>query len=149
MANYEILYSSLAKKQMTAEELTEMLRKTRSYNNINGITGCLIYKDRDFLQFLEGEEEAVKKLFYEKIAKDKRHIKLKVIWEGFTETKSFNDWSMAFENLSSDVISNKSYKPLTSKQLDFVESDEDTTTKRLFINFVKLIKRTDHLKDAD
>jgi len=126
---------------MTSSDLLDLLRNARIYNLEHGITGCLIYKDRDFMQFIEGEKAAIEHLFHQKISKDDRHHKIKVIWEGPTNVQSFKDWSMAFENLSKSIVQDSSFRDLSNEFSIPENSDSDTTAKRLFVNFIKLIKK--------
>jgi len=141
MQNYELLYTSLSKTEMSQTDLLKLLQTSKKYNLEHGITGCLIYKDRDFMQFLEGEKSAVEHLFHDRIFKDDRHHKIKIVWEGPTPEKSFENWTMAFENLSKNYIEDPNYQNLESDFSHLTESQADTTAKRLFVNFVKLIKK--------
>lgn len=94
---YEILYSSISVVKFDAQAIKDLLRQCFDNNEKNGITGCMIYKKREFIQVVEGEKEQVLQLF-EKIKKDTRHTKIKIIWEGETAKRSFDKWLMGFYN---------------------------------------------------
>ncbi|WP_066253198.1 BLUF domain-containing protein [Hydrogenophaga flava] len=95
MALYEIIYTSLASRDLPPEELAQLLDKARAHNASQGITGMMIYHRREFMQLLEGEQAAVQAL-YERIAGDPRHQQLRKIWDGPIRERGFSDWGMAF-----------------------------------------------------
>lgn len=95
MALYEIIYVSLATRDLTAPELAQLLDKARVNNASQGITGMMVYHRREFMQLLEGEQDAVQSL-YERIADDPRHQQLRKIWDGPIRERGFSDWGMAF-----------------------------------------------------
>lgn len=92
---YEIVYTSLATHDLGPAELTALLDHARQANQARGITGMMIYRKREFLQLLEGEQAAVQAL-YERIACDERHQHIAKIWDGPIAARSFGDWEMAF-----------------------------------------------------
>jgi hypothetical protein len=98
-----LIYLSAATVPFSALELRELLTKSRENNSKLHITGMLLFKDGNFLQALEGEEKKVLAL-YEKIALDRRHQSLVVLWQGPCSERVFPDWSMGFHDLrSADV----------------------------------------------
>ncbi len=96
---YEILYTSLSKEKFDAASIQTLLQQCYDNNVVNNITGCMVFKKREFIQVIEGEKEVVLQLF-EKIKKDERHSKLKVIWQGKTLERSFEKWLMGFYNFN-------------------------------------------------
>jgi hypothetical protein len=58
----------------------------------------LLYKDRNFMQVLEGPEEEVRKLV-EIIRADARHAGFIKLLDRAIEKREFSEWSMAFRNL--------------------------------------------------
>lgn len=95
MALYEIIYTSLATRDLSPEELTQLLDQARAHNASRGITGMMIYHRREFMQLIEGEQAAVEAL-YDRIADDPRHQQLRKIWDGPVRERGFPDWGMAF-----------------------------------------------------
>ncbi len=73
----------------------------------------LIYFDGTFVQFLEGSEERIDILF-SKIENDKRHQKIVLLLEGFSEKREFSEWSMAYKHLKLQetikIIGQKDFK---------------------------------------
>jgi hypothetical protein len=76
-----------------------ILKQSDINNKINSVTGVLIYNGGVFLQLLEGRNEDILAL-YSKILIDKRHSKIKKIYEGYSNSRIFNDWTMAHKNIN-------------------------------------------------
>jgi hypothetical protein len=76
-----------------------MLKEANENNTKSGITGMLLYKDGQFMQVLEGPEEAVRATF-RRIDKDPRHHGVMVLLKGPVEERRFPGWSMAFRDLN-------------------------------------------------
>lgn len=95
MALYELVYLSLAEHPMSDSELRDLLTKARAYNDAHGITGVLIYRDREFMQLLEGEQADVMAL-YAHIEHDQRHRQVHCVWEGPIKARSCQGWLMGF-----------------------------------------------------
>lgn len=95
-----LVYASSAVLPFSRSDLEELLATSRENNARAGITGMLLYKDGNFMQVLEGDEEAVRTL-YDRIALDPRHRGEITLQQGFTEERQFPDWSMGFRDLHS------------------------------------------------
>ena len=96
-----ILYVSEVADDCGDRETTDILRISRTNNAKNSVTGMLVRKEKEFLQFIEGPPEVVDTLF-DKIKVDVRHRSVKIIEEGMSADRVFFDWQMGFaseENL--------------------------------------------------
>lgn len=93
-----LVYVSSAGRLFTTKELLAILGKFKRNNDLLGITGMLLYKDGNFIQALEGEEQNVRNLFA-KVSRDPRHRGVMTLAEGFRAERQFSGWSMAFRNL--------------------------------------------------
>ena len=94
----ELLYSSLAAEDVTEHDLVALLETSRRNNAAVGITGLLVFHAGSFMQLLEGEEEAVMRL-YQKILDDARHTQSRILWKGPIPQRTFGEWTMAFKQL--------------------------------------------------
>lgn len=104
MGLYHLIYQSQALATLSEPALLELLQKARAYNTARGITGLLLHAPNgQFLQVIEGEEAAVRHLYYERIATDPRHEHLVVLSEGPSTATAFSDWSMSFRMSSPPV----------------------------------------------
>lgn len=94
---FSLVYKSIAKPNFKQEGIQNMLERARVYNSSQGITGCLLYYEGTFLQYLEGNQIKVLKLF-DKIREDKRHTQIHLLTHSEVEQREFKKWDMAFEN---------------------------------------------------
>lgn len=131
MALHEIIYTSLASRDLPPEELAQLLDKARVNNAAQGITGMMIYHRREFMQLLEGEQAAVQAL-YDRIAGDPRHQQLRKIWDGPIRERGFTDWGMAFVAPDAlDLRRKPGYQDLLDHGLR--HSPGDSTGKKLLL----------------
>lgn len=93
-----LIYVSSAVRLFTDAELVELLRVSRENNQQENVTGMLLYKGGNFLQVLEGPEEAVLRL-YQKISQDPRHVDVMQLIKESIQERHFPDWSMGFQNV--------------------------------------------------
>lgn len=132
MALYELLYTSAATRPLSNEELVELLNGAREKNSRLGVTGMLVYHDREFMQILEGDKQTVLDL-YDVIGADLRHSSPRVFYSGEIANRSFADWTMAFASLNDvepellDGFSEFLEKGFTSEAIQ----DELSTAQRL------------------
>ncbi|WP_422367770.1 BLUF domain-containing protein [Pelagibius sp.] len=95
------MYISTSKQAMGEQELEAILSVAREKNIDLGVSGLLLYVDRHFLQYLEGEQGVVEDL-YRHIEKDERHSGVMRLFAGLYDRRIFTDWSMGFHRLSED-----------------------------------------------
>jgi len=95
MALHEIIYVSLATREMTQAQLLALLDEARVYNEAHGITGLLMHRGLEFLQLLEGERDEVESL-YATICHDRRHQQVYTLWNEPVQARSFDRWAMGF-----------------------------------------------------
>jgi hypothetical protein len=95
-----VVYVSSAVSLMSEEELISILQVSRRNNAREGITGMLLYRDGNFMQVLEGPESKVSERLAI-ICKDSRHRSFLRLVTIHDQTRSFQEWSMGFRNLSS------------------------------------------------
>ena len=96
---YQIVYASKATCPMPPEELAKILEIARRRNQAAEITGMLLFRHGHFLQVLEGPEERVLALL-DKLGRDARHEKVRVLLDGQVKARAFGTWSMAFQDIS-------------------------------------------------
>lgn len=96
---FRITYFSVATRPFRPQELDELLVKARSNNAAVGVTGMLLYHDRNFLQTLEGPKEAVDAV-YSRILCDQRHCSVVTAVRDDTDKRLFGDWAMGWANPS-------------------------------------------------
>ena len=107
MSLHSLFYCSLAKKNISSDDILNILKCSRQNNENISVTGILLYweKTNQFLQVLEGEENIVSNL-YDKISKDNRHSLSKIIYQEDIQARGFKVWNMAFKNIGEIDTSN-------------------------------------------
>ncbi|MBK1612812.1 blue light sensor protein [Rubrivivax gelatinosus] len=94
-----LMYVSRAVPALDTEELSSILRASRSQNPALGITGVLCYSDGIFVQVLEGGRSAVNRL-YARIVSDPRHTEVEILSYEEIGERRFAGWSMGQVNIS-------------------------------------------------
>ena len=92
---FQLTYHSVAKPDITLEDVKDIMEISSENNAKLGITGCLIYHNNYFLQILEGEKEVVLDLF-NKIKLDKRNDQVTLLSTDETQLRLFKEWAMAY-----------------------------------------------------
>lgn len=100
---YCLLYCSHLAPTAPFNAVPDIIRKARSFNSVNDITGVLIFDGRNFMQYLEGKQNTVMELMG-RISQDNRHINFQLQYngEGFGNRR-FRGWSIAYAYLEDDV----------------------------------------------
>ncbi|NAS29749.1 hypothetical protein GTQ40_02090 [Flavobacteriaceae bacterium R38] len=102
MVHY-LCYISSERRELKEEDLVELLSGCRKYNIENNITGLMLYFEGHFVEFMEGDKEAVHARF-KNISSDKRHKSVFKITESSIEKRKFSNWTMSFPSLNKDRL---------------------------------------------
>jgi hypothetical protein len=119
------VYVSSAVRPLTEDEILDILLIARQNNERLGVTGMLLYRDGNFLQVLEGPASVVDSLI-QRIRHDPRHAGVIVVSRKNIEERQFQEWSMAFRNMSKDVTSQEGYSPFLESDFDDDETGEQS-----------------------
>ena len=106
------------------------------YKNIqNNISGILLYNAGNFLQYLEGNEQEIKALYYNKICNDYRHKNPIVILEKKIDKLYFSGFEAGYTSIieQNQVKNLKSYLKLL-KYLDSTEMEVLSKTVNSFLS---------------
>jgi hypothetical protein len=98
MELYELIYVSVATRDMSPADVKSLLDNARQKNAQRNITGLLVYHHGEFMQLLEGDKEEIFSI-YHKVSEDKRHRQVNLLWNGPIQERSFANWEMAFVGL--------------------------------------------------
>lgn len=98
---HHIIYMSRGVAPLSEDELRTLLLQARQDNERHQITGALVYGDGQFMQIIEGEEKDLA-LLYAKLLNDPRHTNVVKLADKYIATRSFQDWSMAFQTVSEE-----------------------------------------------
>ena len=92
---FQLTYHSVAKPDITSKDVEDIMAIATKNNSELGVTGCLLYHNKFFLQILEGEKQVVQELF-EKIKLDDRNDQVTLLSTDESESRIFEEWSMAY-----------------------------------------------------
>ena len=106
---YKLVYCSRNEIQGSlpevSAEINRILAASRKHNPAANVTGALLFNRGLFAQVLEGPVEKVEVIF-ERIQQDIRHGEVTVLQTGFSESRDFPEWSMAFASTEAEVCTN-------------------------------------------
>ncbi|CDZ97636.1 BLUF domain [Phaffia rhodozyma] len=91
--------SSSYSRNISSEDIQTILRQARRNNTSLGITGLLLYRDGQFVQFLEGPRVVVTPL-YDRISCDPRHNTIITLINQVVQKRDFESWSMGFREVA-------------------------------------------------
>jgi hypothetical protein len=93
-----LMYASRAVPAVDHEELLAILKKSKTNNTKDGVTGVLCFSEGIFLQVLEGGRSPVNRL-YNRITHDARHTDVVLLNYEEVEERCFSGWSMGQVNM--------------------------------------------------
>lgn len=123
---FQLIYVSQATTSLQLDEIENILEASRTHNQVDQVTGMLMYKDRLFVQILEGERDHVFSV-YDRVKHDTRHQGVHIIEELEVTERQFDQWIMGFKFLTQDDLI-KIIHPLSSLEdvvVDFTEVIKD------------------------
>lgn len=98
-----LLYTSIATRPMSEQDLIDILEVSRRNNVADDITGLLLYLNGSFMQVLEGPRANVEHT-YQRIVRDKRHHYVATVLQEPIAERTFGAWRMSFVNLSNPTV---------------------------------------------
>lgn len=98
-----VLYLSSASIPYSDDDLAALLTTSRENNARLGLTGILLYRNGQFMQVLEGPEDAVNARFAV-IAADPRHRGVQKLVTDSIAERQFPSWAMGFRPLTDTLV---------------------------------------------
>ncbi len=95
---YQLTYHSVARPGLTSQDIRDIMASSSKNNKELGLTGCLIYHNKFFLQVLEGNKDTVMEMF-ERIKLDDRNHQVTLLSTDESEVRIFKEWEMAYYSL--------------------------------------------------
>lgn len=133
-----LIYVSFATTHFSDGDLKKLLTTSRENNASLGITGMLLYADDNFIQVIEGEENALNSL-YAKITRDTRHKSFSILIRGEIKERNFADWSMGFKKVSKeDFAEIVGFKNLSANSQDALTHLDGGPVLLFLKNFLKI-----------
>lgn len=119
---YSLVYTSTASRPLAKSDLERILDNARKRNLEEHVTGLLLFTEGKFMQYLEGPEDGVVKIF-ELIIKSSLHEQIVEVSRKSIAAREYGDWSMAF---LADV--NAESLPTASQDASLIRALEGQTT---------------------
>ena len=91
------------------KNINNILEISKINNKKHNLTGCLVYRQDLYLQYLEGPDENLE-ITYKRILNDKRHSKIFKLSENFTTRRLFANWAMRGNPLMTSMWTNSDVK---------------------------------------
>lgn len=133
-----LIYSSDATAPLEQDDLDQLVEHSRINNAERGLTGMLLYRDKRFLQVLEGSFVAVHALM-DHLQTDERHSNVRVLLEEPILQRQFADWSMGFSRVENDDASDipgyrRSYESAENRSASGTDRSETSTASTRALN---------------
>lgn len=101
---HRLIYLSQVANHVRYED-AESIAETSARNNEKvGVTGLLVYTPSHFLQVLEGDQAAVRKI-YERVKDDARHHRVKILFDDQVPEAEFGKWAMTVKMPTAEIRS--------------------------------------------
>lgn len=103
MPYHAIAYASTAVAGLTTEDIDRLLIDARARNQIQRVTGVLLYDGSRFFQYLEGPDYGVSKI-YSRIQESSKHARIEELFNGPVEATYFRQWYMACSKTDGSIL---------------------------------------------
>ncbi|MBO1256873.1 BLUF domain-containing protein [Alteromonas sp. 5E99-2] len=121
---HRLTYVSRSVRLLNMPDFNVLLEQIRPKNKQLDITGLLLYKDKTFLQVLEGKLENINAVF-EAIEHDPRHFKIKLLEHlQPCEERFFPNWSMGFFSLDDSFSMPSKFVDFFSPEFTLVSNSQ-------------------------
>jgi len=97
-ALHALVYVSTADHPLSAPEIDHLLERARARNEVEGVTGVLLYSRGNFMQFIEGSAAGMATV-YAAITADPLHHGIIELLNEPRASREFSDWAMAFRSV--------------------------------------------------
>jgi Sensors of blue-light using FAD len=91
---YQLAYCSVLKQQMDAGALQNLVEVAQRNNIKNDITGMLLIEQGLVVQWLEGKEATVRRLWAKLQTDSRHHCLVELLHRSFIKERLFPDWAM-------------------------------------------------------
>ena len=98
----QLVYISERSAETDDEVIKNLKLQAEQNNHRLNITGALLYTERFFLQFLEGEQRILNELF-STICQDDRHSNVRLMMYKTVQKRDFPTWSLGVRKLLDQI----------------------------------------------
>lgn len=129
-----VAYRSHAVHVMSGRELDELLMRARAVNERLQVSGALLHDQGQFLQYIEGSAESVKRV-YSRIQRSHQHERLVELSYGPIESREFARWHMAFAQPPASVLKEIANEMWTQAVSDKRVDESRSLGLQMLLNF--------------
>ena len=133
----QLIYVSTARAGLGETDLADIVGASQRNNLRDGLTGLLVFNGLNFMQALEGPEDALTRTF-RAICSDPRHEGVVAIATKRIVEREFPDWSMGYERLDPDEPERHRLILLHERLREKLPERVPESTARLFLSFNSL-----------
>lgn len=101
---HRLIYLSQVANHVRYEDAESIAEVSARNNEQAGVTGLLIYTPSHFLQVLEGDQAAVRKI-YDRVKDDTRHSRVKILFDDRVPEAEFGKWAMTVKMPTAEIRS--------------------------------------------
>jgi hypothetical protein len=101
---HRLIYLSKVANHVRYEDAESIAEVSNRNNERVGVRGLLIYTPSHFLQVLEGDPVAVRKI-YDRVKGDARHHRIKILFDAMVPAAEFGKWAMAVKMPTAEIRS--------------------------------------------
>ncbi|MEM7109845.1 MAG: BLUF domain-containing protein [Bacteroidota bacterium] len=112
-----LVYLSQREPHCDSKEIDNILAACTKNNQKLDITGVLLYSEKQFVQYLEGDNEKIFSLYY-KIKQDKRHKNVVLVTNEIINERAFPSWHMGAQEVDFNSIDFRT-KMTTAERKEF------------------------------
>lgn len=138
MSFRQLIYCSRATREMTDQDLLELLREAWNLNAEHDITGLLVFVEHHFMQCIEGAPLKIEQLV-ENIRNDRRNEEFLMLMDREREARAFPGWTMGFRLMSlAELRCEEGFQNIRhSQDLERIDYSDETVFNTL-ANFYKV-----------
>lgn len=139
MSLISLVYASSAVTPLDDHQLGRLLDASRAKNAALDVTGMLLYRDGNFMQALEGDEDVVLEL-ERRIRYDRRHRGVLRLLKRPIVEREFPEWSMGFRRLGKQLRVPGETDTIDLPLTDLWFAKEPTRAQKLLLTFREMVR---------
>ena len=130
-----LIYISTAIDTIQEIDIDDIVATAQRVNEVQSLTGVLLFNGLNFLQLLEGPQSNVENI-YNRILTDKRHVSVTTVLVEPAQLRIFSDWRMVARK-TPELQSKEKFKKM-HVMTDVLDREMPVSVRKVFDNFASL-----------
>ena len=130
-----LIYISTAIDSIQDSDIDDIVATAHRVNELQSLTGVLLFNGLNFLQLLEGPRSNVDNI-YNRILIDKRHVSVTTVLTEPAQMRIFADWRMVARK-TPELQSKEKFKKMRVMS-DVLDREMPVSVRKVFDNFASL-----------